>query len=133
MKIRSSFVSNSSSSSYIVEFKSKEQLITIGKDAELSVKDFFSAFYPSHFCDTELGEITDHEEDKEKLLQRLDNYIEYVTEEERSALLALKKDVETSDKLFARFAVAYDNNVLRFLLQLLCDNGIFKIRYETEV
>lgn len=54
MKIRIGFVSNSSSSSYIVEFESREQMITVGKGADLTVQDFFDAFYPSHFCDNEL-------------------------------------------------------------------------------
>ena len=132
MKIRSSFVSNSSSSSYIVEFQSREQMITVGKGADLTVQDFFDAFYPSHFCDNELREVTDDEDEKKQLLESLDSYIEYVTDEEKPELLALKKDIEKSEKLFARFDVSYHDNVLHFLLQLLCDNGAMKIRHETE-
>lgn len=77
-------------------------------------------------------EVTDDEDEKKQLLESLDSYIEYVTDEEKPALLALKKDIEKSEKLFARFDVSYHNNVLHFLLQLLCDNGAMKIRYETE-
>ena len=132
MKIRSGFVSNSSSSSYIVEFQDRQQMITVGKDADLTVQDFFNAFYPSLSCDNELREVTDDEDDKEQLLESLDSYLEYVTDEEKPELLALKKDIEKSGKLFARFDISYHDNVLHFLLQLLCDNGAMKIRYETE-
>lgn len=131
MKIRSNYVSNSSSSSFIVEFKDREQVIRIAGE-EISVQDFFDAFNSVHNFETEIREITDDNEDKENLIKSIDGFIEWSEDEEKCKLIELKKDIQSSDNLFARFDISYHDKVMNFLFRLLCKYEMFNLRYETE-
>lgn len=131
MKIRSNYVSNSSSSSFIVEFKDRKQVIRIAGE-EISVQDFFDAFNSVHNFETEIREITDDNEDKENLIKSIDGFIEWSEDEEKCKLIELKKDIQSSDNLFARFDISYHDKVMNFLFRLLCKYEMFNLRYGTE-
>ena len=80
MKIRSNYVSNSSSSSYIVEYKNPEDKITIwGKD--ITVEDFLNQimFY-TYGDENELFENT-FENDEDKALEIGKTVFRYLKEE----------------------------------------------------
>lgn len=130
MKIRSNYVSNSSSSSFIIEFGNREDNVTISGE-EISMQDFLDAFYPNCF-ETEIKEITDDREDKKELIKVIDEYINWSSDEDKNKLTELKKDIQTSEKTFARFDISYHNKALNFMFRLLYKYKMFEIRYETE-
>lgn len=135
MKIRSNYVSNSSSSSFIVEFKELEEIITIAGE-QISVMDFFDAiesYSNSYTEETRMNKKAIDEESKEDLIETIDKTIEWVEDEDKECLITLKKDIENCpEKSFAHFNLSYHDKALNFLFKLLCKYGLFKIRYSNE-
>lgn len=138
MKIRECYVSNSSSSSYIIEFKNLFQTIRIAGE-EISVQDFFNAIEINrHDSDTEMKEIViNDKESKHSLLERINGILEWMDDDEYKAeLIELKRDIEHMNSkngpYFARFDISYHNNALNFLYRLLKKYELFKERYASE-
>lgn len=135
MKFRTNYVSNSSSSSYIVEFKNIEQIIRIAGE-EISVQTFFDAIrsHTSFASETEMHEITFDNEDKNNMIKVIDYTLQYVdNQNEIFNLNQLKNDIANSkDTMFARFDISYHNKALRFLFKLLCKYGLFEIRWKAD-
>lgn len=132
MKIRSNFVSNSSSSSFIIQFNDIEKEIVVAGQT-FSIKDFFDSIEMEECrdrsCETEMHEITYNEDDKESLISTLDNYITWSNEDDKESLIKLKNDVKKSNDIFARFDISYHNKALNFIFNLLKEYKAFIIRY----
>ena len=86
MKIRNGYVSNSSSSSYIIEYKNIEQIIRIAGE-ELSVEDFFNLLYSNNDEDTDVLATTDNDEEIKDIVEYIDNQIKYANEENKEKLI----------------------------------------------
>ena len=134
MKIRSSFVSNSSSSSYIIEFENYDKSVVIAGE-EISINDFLDAIeiYNKDY-ETEMHETTQYDnDDKKSLIQYVQNcYDNEYDENTKADLISLKDDIKKSSvkkgPFFARFDISYANLSLRFLFKLLSKYELFKIR-----
>ena len=140
MKIRNNYVSNSSSTSFIVEYKDNKQTIKIA-GSEFSIQDFFDTINSfcnsSYISSTEMYEVGIDREDKENILKYLNNYnLEYFEDRDKENISELKNDIEKNlenhEKNFARFELSYHNKALWFLLNLFCKYELFKIRNKTE-
>lgn len=136
MKIRSNYVSNSSSTSYIIEFDDMYKIVTIAGE-EISMSDFLSAFIPNAYdSETEMHECTyEDSEDANLLIKHLDSIIEWAEDEEKLTLIELKKDImngKENGKYFARFDICYHNKTLNFLFRLLKKYELFKVRLSSE-
>lgn len=136
MKIRSGFVSNSSSSSYIIEFKDLFQTVRIAGE-EISIKDFFDSIFSNMFDqETEMHECTYNDSsDIDSLIERIDSILEWAEDEYKVKLIELKKDVLASKengKYFARFDISYHNKALNFLFRLLTKYELFTVRLSSE-
>lgn len=131
MKIRLNYVSNSSSSSYIVEFKDLEQIVRISGE-EISVQDFIDAINYNSYnsSETELYQIIIDDEERADLLKLInEQYLVYANKENKVKLKQLVNDIKNTDKKFIRFDISYHNKALRFLLNLLCKYELLTIRY----
>ena len=128
MKIRNFYISNSSSSSYIIKFKDFTSTITIAGE-EISIQDFFSLLETIHDSDSELKEISTTKEDSEKLINYLNTEIEWSADNEyKIKLIELKKEIEsTTDHYYAKIDLSYHNNGLRFLFNLLVKYNLIDI------
>ena len=132
MKIRSGYVSNSSSSSFIVEFNNIEQVVRIAGE-EISVSQFFEAVdKPSMTSETEMGKTTYDEDGRERLIESVDYALKWADDEKKKELLLLKNDLADTKKNFAMVDISYHDHALNFLFRLLCKYELFKLRYETE-
>lgn len=130
MKIRDDFVSNSSSCSYIVEFKNLEQTICIAGE-DISVEDFFNMIRSLMQFNgtTEMCEITIDDSDRKDLIETIDQTIQFEEGERKDKLLYLKNDIQNTDKKFARFSISYHHKALQFLFKLLVKYELFDIRF----
>ena len=136
MKIRSNYVSNSSSTSYIIEFDDIDKIVTIAGE-EFSILDFFDAITSNMYgSETEMHECTYEDlEDANLLIERLDSFIEWAEDEEKLKLIELKKDImygKKNGKYFARFDIDYNNKALYFLFKLLKKYELFTVRLSSE-
>lgn len=137
MKIRSSFVSNSSSSSYIIEFEDLFKTIRIAGE-EISVKDFFDAIQSNQYDqETEMHECTYYDsDDNDDLIERIDSKLEWAEDEYKVNLIELKKDIDANrdnkKTYFARFDLSYHNHALNFLFRLLKKYELFTVRDSSE-
>ena len=135
MKIRSGFVSNSSSSSFIIEYKDSYQPIKV-EGQDLSLNDLFD--YIDHECcnynyETTVHEITnENDESKESLLEYIDYQIQWVDDEVKQKLLNLKEDIKANESTFARFELSYHDKMGRFIFNILKGRNVFTIRDECE-
>lgn len=131
MKIRSNYVSNSSSSSFIVEFDDIVKVIRVAGE-EISINDFFDSITNASFTssDSEMHEITYDEDDRNDLLEYIDQLIEWASDEDKLKLNELKLDIKKSkDKIYSRFDIDCHDKVLNFILKILSKYGALKIKY----
>lgn len=133
MKIRSNYVSNSSSSSYIIQFEGYESNVIIAGE-EFSIHDFFN--YIDSCCsfnsETEMHEITYDDDDRNELIEYVDYQLQWAEDETKQKLIDLKKDIKNKDLQFARFDISNHDKAGNFLLKLLQKYGLFTIRNTTE-
>ena len=134
MKIRTGFVSNSSSSSFILEFESRDSIATVAGH-DFSMEDFLESFYPSHNIDTEVICITGDEEGEEskKLLGTLEKIIKWSEDEnEKATLKDICEDIKKGEHKFAYVSINYHDRALMFLFKVLRDYELFKVRFTME-
>lgn len=132
MKTRLGYVSNSSSSSFIVEFNDIEQVVRIAGE-EISVSQFFEAVdKPSMTSETEMGKTTYDEDGREKLIESVDYALKWADNKTKEKLLLLKDDLAHAKKNFAMVDISYHDHALNFLFRLLCKYELFKVRYAME-
>lgn len=130
MKIRTNFVSNSSSSSFIIQYNDPSEYIEKGTD-NITILDFFDYIRRTSFSsETEMKEIADNEEDKKKLIERIDDTIQWINDEkEKATLINLKEDIKNNKTNFARFNLDNHDKIGHLILNLLDQYGLLKIRY----
>lgn len=134
MKVRNGYVSNSSSSSFIIEFNDIEHSVRISGE-EISLNHFFEAVdKQSMVSETEMGKTTLSENGREKLLENIDYALKWYDDnhEIKTKLLFLKEDLKDINKNFAMITISYHDYVFNFLFKLLCKYELFKIRYVME-
>ena len=130
MKIRSSFVSNSSSSSYIIEFKDIFDFATIAGEV-FSIINFIDAIESINDLETEINGQTFNKESREDFISMLDKMIGWGgSKESMDELKKIKDDViKYPEKNFVRFKLSYHNKALRFIFSLLKKYDVLKVRY----
>lgn len=133
MKIRSVFVSNSSSSSFIIQFKDSDSKVRIA-GADISIHDFFNYIdtRSSFELNSKMHEITYDEENKDKLIKFIDDQFQYENKEMKQKLLVLKEDILNNNQKFARFNLSFHDKVGNFLINLLSKYDLFSIRHIIE-
>lgn len=138
MKIRSNFVSNSSSTSYIIEFDDIDKIVSIAGEM-FSMSDFFEAITSNMYdSETEMHECTyEDSEDANLLIERLNSMIKWAdeaNEKDKQKLIELKNDIlsKKNGKYFARFDINYHNKALNFLFKLLKKYELFTVRLSSE-
>ena len=128
MKIRNGYVSNSSSSSYIIEYKNIEQIIRIAGE-ELSVEDFFNLLYSNNDEDTDVLATTDNDEEIKDIVEYIDNQIKYANEENKEKLITIKNAINNNENNFAHIKISYKDKAVYFLFKLLCKYELITKRY----
>lgn len=128
MKIRNSYVSNSSSSSYIIEYKNIEQIIRIAGE-ELSVEDFFNLLYSNNDKDTDVLATTENDEEIKDIAEYIDNQIKYANEENKEKLIAIKNAINNNESNFVHIKISYQDKAVYFLFKLLCKYELITKRY----
>ena len=130
MKIRSNYVSNSSSSSYIVEYKNLEDKITVwGKD--ITVEDFLNQimFY-TYGDENELFENTfENDEDKKEIINHINHIKEHYTIDDKYDIEKLKDDIMKSDSNFVRFNIGYHDIIGHAIFDMFVEQNVLKKRF----
>ena len=135
MKIRNGYVSNSSSSSYIVEFKNYDQVIRIAGE-EITPRVFFD-LVESGRMETEMHDLAIHEEEKTELIKHIEYLISFTYDNnQKCELIKLRDDIEKNlyneNTNYARFELGYHDTATNFLFRLLWKYDMFKIRDQSE-
>ena len=133
MKIRGGFISNSSSSSFIIEYKDSYQPIRV-EGQDISLNDLFDYMDDYNYsCETTVHEITnENDESKVSLLEYIDYQIQWVDDEVKQKLLNLKEDIKVNKSTFARIELSYHDKIGRFIFNLLKRRNVFAVRYDCE-
>ena len=140
MKIRSNYVSNSSSSSYIIQFYSLQDQIINGWNA-VSIEDFFDhiRFYYRNDENEMYCLIDKDSEDKKGIQEERKEFIEYINGKlnryryspDKIELLKKVRERISSDKNsnFAYVDLGHHDAIGHFILKMLQNNNFVKVLY----
>jgi len=126
MKIRESYVSNSSSSSYIIEFKNLNDTITIDNHI-FTVENLLDHINGFNWGDeNSLEEVTTDEGFRNELISHLDNFLHFYSSSNNKDTLygKLKDDIKNSKSIFARFSIGYHDYLGKFLYDEMIKEGV---------
>ena len=125
MKIRECYISNSSSSSYIIEYKDGSKFET--ENLELNVKEFIDLLSSMSYTHSE-STMVEHSS-KEGIIHEIEDW--WLSSDEEKDKLIHKIKESKADHL-AMIQISYDDGLIKKIFKLLVDTKNIKVIYGDE-
>ena len=127
MKIRSGYVSNSSSSSYVIEFKKFDSSATVNELFSLSVDELLNCINENRDEDSYVKIDTRYEDGRNELIQKLTDQLEWSDPVYKKEINKVIKKIQKSKNNFAMLEISYCDPLSRKLLKFLKDTKVVKV------
>lgn len=137
MKIRNGFVSNSSSSSFLVEYKNTDKSFKIN-NIKFTLEDFIDLLDKgNNWCsdNTHLkyNIVANYSgEERYELTQKIKEWNDYASDEDIKFNNRLIKEINKMDKSFLYFQISYHDNIIVKMYDLFKKKKMFKEKYVFE-